>query len=329
MRVAAVIPNWNGARLLRKLLPTMRLQGRPFDSILIVDNGSTDDSLIVCEEFAAEVVRFEVNRGFAAAVNAGVAASDADTVAVLNNDVELDPGWLERLSEHFSDDTVAFATGKSLAASNPDMVDGTYDAVSRGGTALRCGAGRPDGPFWNSSKRIQMAPFTALLIRKSVFEQVGGLDEAFESYLEDVEFGLRCASYGYTGWYEPRAICMHHGSATLGHWHPRTVRNIARNQVLLVARHYDRECLRRFGWSIAIGQLLWGMIAVRRGATIAWVAGKLEGVRLFRSYRRGDHPHIIEVLTASEGAIREVQSATGFDLYWKLYFACTSRRGTS
>ena len=65
---------------------------------MIVDNGSTDDSLVVCEEFGAEVIRFQANRGFAAAVNAGVAAADADTVAILNNDVELDPDWLERLS---------------------------------------------------------------------------------------------------------------------------------------------------------------------------------------------------------------------------------------
>ena len=153
----------------------MRVQSRPFDSILIVDNGSTDDSLVVCEEFAAEVIRFQINRGFAAAVNAGVAAADADTVAILNNDVELDPGWLERLSEHFVDDTVAFATGKSVAASSPDMVDGTYDAVSRGGTALRCGAGRPDGPFWNSSRRIQIAPFTALIIREIGLRTAGGI----------------------------------------------------------------------------------------------------------------------------------------------------------
>jgi GT2 family glycosyltransferase len=167
------------------------------------------------------------------------------------------------------------------------------------------------------------------MVRKTVFELVGGLDETFESYLEDVEFGLRCASYGYTGWYEPGAICRHHGSATLGYWHPRTVRNIARNQILLIAKHYDRDCLRKFGWSIAVGQLLWGLIAVRRGATIAWVEGKLEGVRLFRSYRRGDHPHISKIVEASEETIREVQSATGFDLYWKLYFACTFRTRTS
>jgi GT2 family glycosyltransferase len=326
MRIAAVIPNWNGSRLLRLLFPTLLSQSRPFDTILVVDNGSTDDSLEVCRNFGAEVVRFQTNRGFAAAVNAGVAAAAADTIAVLNNDVELESDWVETLCGHFAHDTVAFATGKSVNASNPGVVDGTYDAISRGATALRCGSGRADGPFWNSAKRIQIAPFTALMIRKAVFLEVGGLDETFESYLEDVEFGLRCASYGYTGLYEPRAICKHHGSATLGSWHPRTVRNIARNQVLLVARHYDRQCLRKFGWSIAVGQILWGLIAVRRGTSIAWVAGKLEGVRLFRSYRRGDHPHIGEIVEASEATIREVQSATGFDLYWKLYFACTFRR---
>lgn len=328
MRIAAVIPNWNGARHLRRLFPSLLAQTRKFDSIHVVDNGSNDDSISVCEHFSAEVIRFPSNQGFAAAVNAGAASATADTLAILNNDVELEPTWLETLAARLADPTVAFATGKTVNTSRPDLVDGTYDAICRGATALRCGSGRPDSAFWEAPRRIQIAPFTALLIRRTVWDRVGRLDEAFESYLEDVDFGLRCASFGYTGMYEPGAIAKHLGSGTLGQWHPRTVRNIARNQILLVARHYDMRCLLRCGWSIAIAQLLWGMIAIRRGAGIAWIAGKLEGVRLFRSIRSSGHPHMYDVLAAGERTIYDVQSATGFDLYWRLYFTLTLRRRT-
>ena len=160
---------------------------------------------------------------------------------------------------------------------------------------------------------------------RTAFQQVGGLDEEFESYMEDVDFGMRCASYGYTGLYNPSAVATHHGSATLGRWNPRTVRNIARNQVLLIARHYDRQSLRKFGWSIAVAQLLWGVIALRRGAAMAWITGKLEGVRLFRFGRGSGHPHLSTILAVSERTLYDVQLHTGFDMYWRLYFALTTR----
>jgi GT2 family glycosyltransferase len=164
---------------------------------------------------------------------------------------------------------------------------------------------------------------TAMLVRARIFKQLGGLDEAFESYMEDVEFGLRCASNGYTGVYEPQMVARHRGSATLGAWSPRSVRNISRNQVLLIARHYDATALRRFGWAIALAQVLWGCSAVRHGAVAAWIAGKIEGLRLFRSLRRTGSIQLPEILFASERVIAEVQRETGADWYWRLYFALT------
>jgi GT2 family glycosyltransferase len=325
MRVSAIIPNWNGAHLLRRLLPTIAAQTRPFDSIIVVDNGSSDDSVDVSESFGAHTVRFGFNRGFAPAVNAGFMAVDTEAVAILNNDVELDPVWLDRVYPWLSDESVAFVAGKTVTSSDPGMLDGTFDAICRGGCALRCGSGRKDGPYWGCVRQIQFAPFTAVLVRTSSFRDIGGLDEVFESYLEDVDFGLRCASAGYTGIYEPTALARHIGSATFGAWSPRTVRNIARNQVTLVARHYDSQMLWRFGWSIAVAQLLWGMVAMRHGAAFAWLRGKIDGLGRWRTTRNDGNPWLATVLQESERTIYEVQNQAGFDLYWRLYFALTSR----
>jgi GT2 family glycosyltransferase len=328
MRVAAVIPNWNGAHLLRALLPTMAVQTRPFDSILVVDNGSNDESVRVAEQFGAAVHGLPSNAGFAAAVNRGVNQVSAEILAIVNNDVELAADWLRCAIDAFGDPTVSFVTGKTVSAAEPAVVDGTFDAVCRGGTALRCGSGRLDGPSWSTPRRIQFAPMTAMLVRRSVFLQAGGLDELFESYLEDVDFGLRCASLGYTGFYEPRAVARHRGSATLGIWSARSVRNIARNQVLLLARHYDSRTLRRFGWQIAVAQALWGTVAARHGRPVAWLTGKIDGLRQFRMARRTGNPRVAEVLEASEREIHEVQRQLGPDLYWRLYFALAGVPGT-
>ncbi len=322
--VTAIIPNWNRQDLLASALRSLAAQTVSPSEVLVVDNASSDDSVEVAQRAGARVVRMERNRGFAAAVNHGVALCRTDWVAVLNNDVEPEPRWIEKLLDAASEPDAWFASGKLVKAERPDLLDGSFDAVARSGCAWRCGDARADGPVWNRRRKIRFAPLTAALVRRELFEMTGGLDERFESYLEDVEFGLRCALGGFQGVYEPSAVASHRGSATLGAWHPEKVRLISRNQVLLAAKHYPRKWLRRYGWPAIAGQLLWGLVALRHRGARAWLAGKREGLRLSAAVRgREDHPRIDEVLRASEGEIRELQKAVGQDWYWRMYFALT------
>ena len=215
-RVAAVIPTWNRRDLLVTLLKSLNAQTRPFEEIIVVDNGSTDDSADLAERAGSKVLRLGQNLGFAAAVNRGIDATDADWVAILNNDVTLEPDWLANLLEAAALEDTWFATGKILRAGNPSLVDGTFDEVSRGACASRCGSGKPDGPVWNQPRRIRLAPMTAAIFKRQLFRDLGGLDESFGSYMEDVDFGLRCALAGREGLYVPSAVAYHRGSATLG-----------------------------------------------------------------------------------------------------------------
>jgi GT2 family glycosyltransferase len=95
--VAAVIPHWNRRELLVALLESLRAQKPPFDEIIVADNGSSDDSAEVAERAGARVLRLGHNFGFAAAVNRGIEAARTDWVAILNNDVTLEPDWLRAL----------------------------------------------------------------------------------------------------------------------------------------------------------------------------------------------------------------------------------------
>ncbi len=324
MAVTAIIPNWNRQDLLAAVLRSLAAQSVPVEEILVVDNSSQDNSVEVAQRAGARVIQLERNRGFAAAVNEGVAQCHTKWVAVLNNDVEPEPGWIERLLGAAEKSDAWFAVGKLVKASRPDVLDGTFDAVARSACAWRCGEAKPDAPVWNLERRIRFASLTATLIRREVFETTGGLDERFESYLEDVDFGLRCALHGFDGVYEPAAVARHRGSATLGEWHPDKVRLISRNQVLLAAKHYPRKWLGGFGWPAVAGQLLWGLVALRHGCARAWLAGKMEGLRMCAAVRgQSDHPRLAELLRSSEQEIRELQRAAGEDWYWRLYFALT------
>src|SRR3982750_100270 len=212
MQVSIVIPNWNGGAMLARCLHSIKNQTYAISEILVVDNKSSDGSDTQAEHAGARVIRLNRNYGFAKAVNRGIEECRTDLTAVLNNDVTLEPGWLASLVDAFQNLTVWFSSGKILSATNPAIIDATFDAVCRGGCAWRCGAGRPDAAIWNEPRTIALAPFTAAVFRTELFQRIGMLDERFESYLEDVDFGIRCASQGYTGAYVPAAVAHHVGS---------------------------------------------------------------------------------------------------------------------
>lgn len=323
MQVAAVIPNWNGAARLKKLFEHLAVQTHPIGRLIVVDNGSTDDSAGVAAREGATVIELGANTGFSHAVNCGIQAADAEWILILNNDVLPEPDWLRNLMDTAMARQAWFATGKLLDASRRDRVDGAFDAICRGACAWRCGHGRLDSALWNTPRQIRFAPLTAALFRAELFQRVGGLDETLESYLEDVDLGIRCAAKGLSGLYVPSAVAYHQGSATLGAWHPDTVRKISRNQLLIVAKHYPRKWILRYGWPVLVAQALWGFIALRHGRLLAYLAGKLDGLRMFGSNRGEPCSNLAAILDQSEREIEELQSLSGFDLYWRLYFALT------
>jgi GT2 family glycosyltransferase len=317
MTVAAIIPHWNRRDLLDPLFSSLHAQTRPFDEVILIDNGSTDDSVDVARAHNATVIRLPTNLGFAAAVNRGIASTTADWIAILNNDVTLAPDWLEQLLRT----DAAFATGKILHAADHSILDGTFDEISTAGCAWRCGAGRPDAPIWNQPRQIRIAPMTAAIFRKSLFNDLGPLDENFGSYLEDVDFGIRCALSGVQGAYIPAAVAYHRGSATRGAWNKDTVKQIARNQILITVKHFRGE--RR--WPIMAGQVLWGLVALRHLRGVSYLRGKISGWKTARAIYRDkttvSPEHGISAFAdASEREIFALQQQTGFDWYWRAYF---------
>jgi GT2 family glycosyltransferase len=325
--VTVVVPHWNRRNLLESLLKHLHQQVHPILSVVVVDNGSDDRSADCAEELGARVLRLSSNLGFARAVNAGLATVKTEYVAILNNDVLPEPDWLNVLvgALEAAGERAWFACGKLYTPGGSNRLDGAFDLLSRSACTWRAANGRSDGPLWNRERRIWFAPLTAALFRSRLFGSVGPLEESFESYLEDVELGLRCALAGYSGLYVPAARAVHTGSATLGKWHPDTVRRIARNQIFLVAKHYPPDWIAHYGWPVLVGQALWGCVAARHGAGRAWLKGIREGIQSFRKLRGAgtEWSRLETVLKETERELRDLQQATGMDIFWRLYFALT------
>lgn len=309
--IHVVVPTWQGRAHIELLLESLSAQTLQPASILVVDGASADGTAEVVRNAGASLLELDTNRGFAHAVNRGFAACPAGRVAVLNNDIRLAPDWLEQMARV----DAPFVAGKVLAWTAPHQLDATWDLLSESGIPMRAGHGKADGAFWNQPRPIALAPWTAVVIRRDYWQATGGLDESFESYLEDVDIGLRGWGLGFEGQYNPAAVAWHRGSSTLGAWHPRQVRLTSRNQLRLVARYGRPDW-----WKVVVGQLLWGFAASRHGCFEPWLAGKMEALSEWQSHT-GATPAPLDEL---EREIFSINAATGFDRFWRWYWALSS-----
>jgi hypothetical protein len=259
VRVAVVVPNWNGRRWLPALFASLREQTRAPDEVVVVDNGSSDGSLEWLAEQGVRTVALGRNTGFAFAANRGIEAVSAEAVALLNTDVELEPDWLERAAAALTDRVASVAT-KMVLLDDPEVVDDAGDELRRDGVAHQRGHGRRDDGRFSVAGEAFSACAGAAVYRRSAVLEVGGFDERLFSYLEDVDLGLHLRLAGWACAYEP-AVARHARHGSSGQLERSVDAWVARNTLLLVAKAFP---LRWIG-PVAYRQLSWIAEAAREG----------------------------------------------------------------
>jgi GT2 family glycosyltransferase len=217
--VAVLIVNWNGGDFLSRCLEALHRQATPPSRVIVVDNASSDSSLQQASELLArvEVIRLATNVGFARANNvAAAAAPDCDALALLNPDAFADPGWLAALVNAADREPgfSAFASQMRLA-SDPTVLDGAGDSYHVSGRAWRNGHGAPMASWPSEDVEVFAPCAAAALYRRAAFESVGGFDERYFCYFEDVDLGFRLRLKGHRTLYVHSAV-VHHVSSGVG-----------------------------------------------------------------------------------------------------------------
>ncbi len=216
--VSIIIVNYNSTKLLEDTLDGVSKQTYQNFSTLVIDNGSSEKPVNRSGR-PVQFIYLPGNVGFAGANNRAFAhVATSKWIALLNPDAIPAPDWLERLlaaAERWPD--VACFASRMIQHGRPEYLDGVGDAYHTSGLVWRHGHGRPSAaPAFNEPKEVFSACAAAALYRRDAFEAVGGFDEDFFCYLEDVDFGFRLRLAGYRCLYVPDAIVHHVGSATTG-----------------------------------------------------------------------------------------------------------------
>jgi len=270
--ISVVIVNWNRRDLLRACLDSLAAQTFTDFEIIVVDNGSDDGSAAMVREFPRPIQLIEnrENRGFCAANNQGFSVSQTEYVALLNNDAEADPGWLQALLDAIQikpdvgESDIGMVASKILVWEDPRIIDKCGHLIYPDGQNRGRGHGQVDRGQFNRQEEVLWPDGCAALYRRAMLDEVGGFDEEFFAYADDAELGLRARIAGWTCLYAPGAVVKHHRGATLGLNSARRLTLIERNRVLLVVKLFPWNLL----WANGAYHLMRigaGMAAALRG----------------------------------------------------------------
>jgi GT2 family glycosyltransferase len=224
--ISIIVLTYNGRRWLEICLPALAAQqGSEAFEVLVVDNASSDGSVELVRGSWPEVslVALDRNLGFAGGNNAGIRAARGRFITFLNNDTRPRPDWLAALRRALDDHPwAALATSRIVYMDRPDVIDSAGDGYLRCGGAFKHHHGQPvSGAV--ESREVFGACGAACMIRRDVLDDVGGFDEDFYIFYEDVDLSYRARLRGHRCVYAADAIVEHAGSATMGRVSPAAV----------------------------------------------------------------------------------------------------------
>lgn len=242
--LSVVVVNWDASAALRDCLSSLREQSRRPDELIVVDNGSSDDSIeMVVRDFAeARILSLPSNQGYCRGANAGLAVCRGDLILFLNNDTACAPDFVESLvaaTERYPH--ISLFTPRVVKQRNPELIDNRGLGLTPWLAAFQIAASRPNESV--GDRAVFGASGAALLARRSLLDEIGGLDEDLIAIHDDTDISMRAQLAGFGCMYIDAAIVYHHGSLSLARVPEQTLRLMLRNQELVLVKNLPAELI--------------------------------------------------------------------------------------
>jgi GT2 family glycosyltransferase len=266
---SVVIPNWNGAHHLPTCIDALRAQTYPRVEVIVADNASTDGSrgLLAAQYPDVRVIALPENRGFTGACNAGMTAAQGDLVALLNNDTEVDPGWVAAVVDAFNRHPEAgLVASKMRLFDQRDRFHTAGDLYRVDGRLANRGVWEQDEGQYDQEEYVFSACGGSSAYRRSMLDEIGLLDDDFFFSAEDMDLAWRAQLAGYRCVYAPNALVYHRLAATGGG--VTASYYDGRNMIWILIKDYPAALWRKHVFKILRAQftLAWQALRAWRGA---------------------------------------------------------------
>jgi GT2 family glycosyltransferase len=282
---AVIIPNLNGKEHLAYCLPTLLAQTYQDFEVVVVDNGSTDDSItFVRQNFPrVRLIANPHNLGFAEANNTAIRATCSPYLVTLNNDTQVEARWLaEMINVAEAYGQVGMIACKVLSMREPHLIDSAGLEIDSAGMPWNRYHGQVD-------QRTEIEPYevfcptgAAALYKREMLDQVGLFDEAYFAYCEDMDLGWRARLRGWRCLYVPTAVVYHLHSATSGLGSPFKRYLLTRNRIWTVLKNYPSPEIWRDLPKLLLYDLAATLYRVRMEKNLSPLQGRVAALRQLR-----------------------------------------------
>jgi len=237
-KVSIVIPNYNGQKYLGECIDSLYRIDFPREQyeIIVVDNASSDNSreFILSTYPDVLLMQAERNLGFAGGCNLGIKNSRGEYIVLLNNDTVVDINWLKELvAVADGDKDVAMVGSKLLFKHNPNEIQNAGSYLTSRGDGGDIGFRQPDEGQYDTTREVMAVCGASMLVRRTLIEEIGALDEDFVAYYEDADLCYRARLYGKKIVFTPKSVVYHVHAATSGEWSPFFTFSVFRNKLLM------------------------------------------------------------------------------------------------
>jgi GT2 family glycosyltransferase len=283
--VDVIIPNWNGKEWLGACLDSLLAQIFTDFEIIIVDNGSNDNSIEFIHQNYSQVrlIALPENTGFSGAINRGTEASNSPYICWFNNDAIAEPDFLfNLLSSLKAKETEGFklAAAKVTFLNQPTIIDSAGMFVRADGIGRGRGYKQVDKTLYNVESEIFGVGGVAALFNRKLFDEIGSLDEDFFLYSEDLDLNYRAQLAGHRCLYVPSAKARHVVSGSSRKIEAKAVRYANRNAVLAIIKNIPLTLLILHFPAIITGQIYQIVLYARRNQLKAALLGKLDVIKV-------------------------------------------------
>ncbi|GMB01254.1 glycosyltransferase family 2 protein [Pelosinus sp. IPA-1] len=228
-RTSIIIVNYNGSKVITQCLESLKKQTDTDFEVLIVDNASTDDSLLKIRQFPwVKLIKLESNLGFTGGNIEGLMHATGKYICLLNPDTEVYPNWLENLCEAMERDMEIGICASKLVVYDNGMIDSAGDGCTTTGKGYKRGDGLHSNQF-QKEELVFGACGGAMLIRRSLINEIGFLDNDFFLIHEDTDFNFRAQLAGWKCLFVPGAVVLHKVRSSIGHMSDMAVYYSVRN----------------------------------------------------------------------------------------------------
>lgn len=216
--VSIIIVNYNGKHHLLECLKSIQEIDYPDHEVLLVDNASSDDSIqFVGRNFPfVRIISLQKNYGFAEGSNIGAKNAKGEYIVFLNNDTKVDKKWLSELVKEITQDNSIATCGSKILFYDGNRINHAGASITLLGNAYDIGFGEEDNGEFDKKGFVGSTCGGSMILRKNVFEDLGGFDPEYFACSEDVDLCLRAWIYGFKNMYVPASIVYHKYGETLG-----------------------------------------------------------------------------------------------------------------